>query len=102
MENHTILLAGIVRDQAGLFGLLNFIRETWARRCSWWNISLNDKQDKEKEMKPNILKTVFSGIAVAMGVAVIVTNILNPLSGVEATNLLGIGLAALGLSSYQK
>lgn len=53
-------------------------------------------------MKTNLLKTVFSGIALAMGVAVIVTNIINPLSGVEVSNLLGIGLAALGISSFKK
>ena len=39
-------------------------------------------------MKPNLLKTVFNGIAVAMGVAVIVTNIVNPLSPSAAANLL--------------
>jgi hypothetical protein len=53
-------------------------------------------------MKTNLLKTVFTGIAVAMGVAVIVTNIVNPLSGIEATSQLGIGLAALGISAYLK
>ena len=46
-------------------------------------------------MKTNLLKTVFSGVAVAMGVAVIVTNIINPLSGVQAASLLGIGVAKL-------
>jgi len=53
-------------------------------------------------MKTNLLNTVLTGIAVAMGVAVIVTNIINPLPGIEATSLLGIGLAALGISAYQK
>ena len=51
-------------------------------------------------MKPNLLKTLFTGVAVAMGVAVVVTNIINPLSSGEVSSLLGIGLAALGISSY--
>ena len=53
-------------------------------------------------MKTNLFKTVCTGIAVAMGVAVIVTNTIHPMPAVEATNLLGIGLAVLGISSFQK
>jgi len=53
-------------------------------------------------MKPNLLKTIFNGIAVAMGVAVIVTNIVNPLSLSTATTLLAIGVAALGIANLQK
>ena len=53
-------------------------------------------------METNLLKTVCSGIAVAMGVAVIVTNIINPLSLASLANLLGIGVAALGIAALQK
>ena len=53
-------------------------------------------------MKTNLIKTICNGIALAMGVAVVVTNIISPLSSGEVTNLLGIGLAALGVSAYQK
>ena len=42
------------------------------------------------------LNVIFNGIAVAMGVAIIVLNIVNPLSLAGATTLLGIGVAALG------
>jgi hypothetical protein len=44
------------------------------------------------------LNVIFNGIAVAMGVAIIVLNIVNPLSLTGATTLLGIGIAALGIA----
>jgi hypothetical protein len=53
-------------------------------------------------MKPNLLKTIFNGIAVAMGAAVIVLNIVNPLSLPSLSNLLGIGVAALGIAALHK
>ena len=53
-------------------------------------------------MKSNLLKTIFNAIAVAMGVAVIVTNVVNPLSPSAVTNLLAIGVAALGIANLQK
>ncbi len=53
-------------------------------------------------MKPNLLKTICNGIAVAMGVAVIVTNVASPLSLASLTNLLGIAVAALGIAALQK
>jgi hypothetical protein len=53
-------------------------------------------------MKTNLLKTICNGIAVAMGVAVIVTNIVSPLSLASLTNLLGIAVAALGIAALQK
>jgi Mg2+/citrate symporter len=48
------------------------------------------------------LNVIFNGVAVAMGVAIIVLNIVNPLSPVGATTLLGIGIAALGIANLQK
>jgi hypothetical protein len=53
-------------------------------------------------MKPNLLKTICNGIAAAMGVAVIVTNIVSPLSLVGVTDLLGIAVVALGIAALQK
>jgi hypothetical protein len=53
-------------------------------------------------MKTNLLKTICNGIAVAMGVAVIVTNIVSPLSLTTLANLLGIAIAALGIAALQK
>ena len=53
-------------------------------------------------MNTNLLKTICNGIAVAMGVAVIVTNIVSPLSLAGLSNLLGIGVAALGIAALQK
>ena len=58
--------------------------------------------NKENKMNKNLLKTIFNGVAMAMGVAVIVLNIVNPLSVTGATSLLGIGVAALGIAGLQK
>ena len=48
------------------------------------------------------LNVVFNGIAVAMGIAIVVLNIVNPLSLTIATTLLGIGVAALGIANLRK
>ena len=48
------------------------------------------------------LNLIFNGIAVAMGVAIIVLNIVNPLSLTGATTLLGIGIAVLGIANLRK
>jgi hypothetical protein len=62
----------------------------------------NQFQKEENAMKTNLLKTICNGIAVAMGVAVIVTNIVSPLSLAGLANLLGIAVAALGVAALQK
>jgi hypothetical protein len=48
-------------------------------------------------MQTNQLKTVLNAVAMGMGVAVIVLNIINPLSLTAVTSLLAIGVAALRL-----
>lgn len=53
-------------------------------------------------MNNNLLRTIFNGIALAMGVAIVVLNIVNPPTWTAATSMLGIGLAALGLAGLQK
>ncbi len=53
-------------------------------------------------MKKNLLKTIFNGVAVAMGIAVVVMNILGVLAATSAFNLLGLGLAAAAISALQK
>lgn len=53
-------------------------------------------------MNKNLVKTVFNGVALAMGVAVVVLSIVNPLTLTGATPLLGIGVAALGIAGLQK
>ena len=52
-------------------------------------------------MNKNIVSVAFKGIALAMGVAVIVLGILGTLNANGATNLLGIGLTALALAAFQ-
>ena len=48
------------------------------------------------------LNLIFNGIAVAMGIAILVLNIVNPLSLTGATTLLGIGIAALGIANLRR
>jgi hypothetical protein len=55
---------------------------------------------KENEMNRNLLRTIFDGVA--MGVAVDVLSVVNPLSMTGATSLLGIGVAALSIAGLQK
>jgi hypothetical protein len=57
---------------------------------------------KEYQMNRGLLKTIFNGVALAMGVAVVVLNIVDPLSLADATSMLGLGLAALGIAGLQK
>jgi hypothetical protein len=53
-------------------------------------------------MNKNIVSIALKGIAVAMGVAVIVLNILGTLNVNNGVNMLGMGLAALAISALQK
>ncbi|MGE5251884.1 MAG: hypothetical protein ACM3QS_16895 [Bacteroidota bacterium] len=53
-------------------------------------------------MKTSLLKISLNGIGVAMGVAVIVLNIISPLPPAESVNLLAFGVAALSLAALQK
>lgn len=53
-------------------------------------------------MITSTLRTICYAIALAMGVAVIVTNIVSPLSTSGATSLLAVAAVALGLAGLQK
>ena len=52
-------------------------------------------------MKTNIVDTVLKAVALAMGVVVIVLNILGNLEVDTAMTLLGLGLSALALVALQ-
>ncbi len=53
-------------------------------------------------MDKNIVSITLKGLALAMGVAVIVLSILGTLMPATGVNLLGIGLAALAFEALQK
>jgi hypothetical protein len=53
-------------------------------------------------MNKNIVSTALKGIAVAMGVAVIVLNTLGALTTETAITLLSIGLTALAIESLSR
>jgi hypothetical protein len=53
-------------------------------------------------MNKSIVTTVLKAIAVAMGIAVIVTSILGVLAPQAADLLLGLGLFALAVTQLQK
>ncbi len=52
-------------------------------------------------MKSPLFKTVCYALALAMGVVVIVTNIIAPLGLASVTTLLAVGVAVLGLANLQ-
>lgn len=53
-------------------------------------------------MNKNTVSTILKAVAVAMGVAVIVLNILGGLATSTAVTLLSIGLTALAVAALQK
>ncbi|HKJ38638.1 MAG TPA: hypothetical protein VJ972_07665 [Anaerolineales bacterium] len=53
-------------------------------------------------MNKNMFDTISNGVALAMGVAVIVLNVLGTLDVNGAITMLGIGLAALAIARLQK
>jgi hypothetical protein len=53
-------------------------------------------------MNKNIFSIALKGIAVAMGVAVIVLNTLGTLTSETAITLLSLGLTALAIAALQK
>ncbi len=52
-------------------------------------------------MKSPLFKTVCYAVALAMGVVVIVTNIISPLAAGAVTTMLAIGLGLVGLVNLQ-
>jgi hypothetical protein len=60
------------------------------------------KTEKEKTMYKNITKIALKGIALAMGVAVIVMSTLKTLDVSNGVSMLGMGLAALALANLQE
>ena len=53
-------------------------------------------------MDRSLVKTICYGIAIAMGVAVIVTNLVSPMDVRGLATLLAIGLALVGVAGLQK
>jgi hypothetical protein len=53
-------------------------------------------------MNKHVVTTVLKAVAVAMGIAVIVTSILGVLTSQTADMLLGIGLFVLAITTLQK
>ena len=53
-------------------------------------------------MYKNLLDTILKGVALAMGVTVIVLNTLGALNTTSAFTFLGLGIALLALAALQK
>ena len=53
-------------------------------------------------MIKNITKSALKGIAMAMGIAVMVMSTLKTLDVMAGVSMLGIGLAALALANFQE
>lgn len=97
-EDDRTVVTGEVRDQAALFGLLSFVRDLGVPLVSVEFLPTR----KENVMYKNIVSIALKGIALAMGVAVIVLNILGSLTVENAINLMSFGLTSLALAAFQK
>ena len=62
---------------------------------------IHRKPKKKIEIYKKILSTALKGIAIAMGVAVIVLNTLGTLTNEAVIPLIGIGLTTLGIEALQ-
>lgn len=97
-EGNQTVVTGEVRDQAALFGLLSFVRDLGVPLVSVEFLPTR----KENIMYSNIVSIALKGIALAMGIAVIVLNILGSLTVENAIRLMSFGLTALALAAFQK
>jgi hypothetical protein len=100
-------VTGTVRDQSALFGLLTFVRDLGVPLISveaiqWPASTPNQFVQRRNAMKTNLVRLVCYAVALGMGVAVVVINILGNLTTSTAFSLLGIGVAVLGLAGLQK
>lgn len=101
------VVTGTVRDQSALFGLLTFVRDLGVPL-----VSVEATQypagtpahfvQRRIDMKKNLIRLICNAVAIGMGVAVIVLNILGTLTSGTALTLLGIGVAVLGLAGLDK
>jgi hypothetical protein len=65
-------------------------------------MELVQTQPEVNTMIKNITKIALKGIAMAMGVAVIVLSTLKTLDVTAGVSMLGLGLAALALANFQE
>lgn len=101
------VVTGIVRDQSALFGLLTFIRDLGVPLISVEAIQWSAGESKQfvrrrNGMKKNLIHLICHAVALGMGIAVVVLNILGNLATGTALTLLGIGVAVLGLAGLDK
>jgi hypothetical protein len=101
------IVTGTVPDQSALFGLLTFIRDLGVPLISveafQWPAGVPDQISRRSyAMKKNLIRLICNAVALGMGIAVIVLNILGNLAQGTAFTLLGIGVAVLGLAGLDK
>ncbi len=53
-------------------------------------------------MNNKVIDTAFKGVAVAMGIAVVILSVLGTLTAATGNVLLGIGLSALAINALKK
>ncbi len=53
-------------------------------------------------MNASLFRTVCAGLAIAVGAATLVTSFAVPLPAMGLTNVLAVGMAALGIATLQK
>ena len=61
-----------------------------------------DTREKSEKKVSEIVNIVLKGIALAMGIAVVVLSFIKEIGTNEAVSMLGLGLACLAVSQFSK
>ena len=63
---------------------------------------MSDKKEKDKQNPKELINLIFKTVALAMGIAVVVLSIMESIELNSAVLMLGIGLACMGVSQFNK
>ena len=63
-------------------------------------VKVNTKEDADKSKASEILNLALKGVALAMGIAVVVLSVIDKIEANEAIRMLGIGLACMAITQF--
>ena len=64
--------------------------------------NMSDKKERDKQNPKELINLIFKTVALAMGIAVVVLSIMESIELNSAVLMLGIGLACMGVSQFNK
>lgn len=65
-------------------------------------VKVGTKEDANGSKVSDILNVALKGVALAMGIAVVVLSLINKIETNEAVSMLGIGLACMAITQFSK